>query len=150
MDFLACFSKARVWSAEERARDKRDSSRLYFARESRVNGPKSMYTLSSIPSRCETSRITRKYPRVATKFLCIESKIEIRNLMEPIPMQLLWLSMRSDEFDICLATKMLCGEELCLKNYEGKSVKLKLTIFVTNIEIFKDKLNIHVFVFFNF
>lgn len=35
--------------------------------------------------------------------------------------------------------------------FEGKSVKLKLTIFVTNIEIFKvDKLNIHVFVFFNF
>lgn len=34
--------------------------------------------------------------------------------------------------------------------FEGKSVKLKL-IFVTNIEIFKvDKLNIHVFVFFNF
>lgn len=61
-------------------------------------------------------------------------------------MQLLWLSMRSDEFDICL-------EDVIWRRimFEGKSVKLKLTIFVTNIEIFKvDKLNIHVFVFFNF
>lgn len=62
-------------------------------------------------------------------------------------MQLLWLSMRSDEFDICLATKIMWRRIM----FEGKSVKLKLTIFVTNIEIFKvDKLNIHVFVFFNF
>lgn len=61
-------------------------------------------------------------------------------------MQLLWLSMRSDEFDIC-------NEDVMWRRimFEGKSVKLKLTIFVTNIEIFKvDKLNIHVFVFFNF
>lgn len=121
VDFLACFSKARVWSAEERARDKRDSSRLYFARES--FWAVSMVQMVDVHTVFRLSLLFRRnlaYPEISACRNQISlhqatSKIEITNLMDPIRMRLLWLNTWSDEFNICLAIKMWYGEEQCSK-----------------------------------
>lgn len=78
-----------MWSAEERgARDKRDSSRLYFARESfresRVNGPKSMYTRCLLPFRYFVAARNVAYPshgniRVSQPNFSALSHVENRN-----------------------------------------------------------------------